>query len=95
MDKHMDGGEAMLEDLRGLGNKYVFSSPGSEWGGQAPSVETIYNTAVRGGQIAQRTPMGPVYVGVPIVLRLKFFLHKILLQMIMRVPGWACRRQMS
>ncbi len=183
MDKHMDGGEAMLEGLRGLGIEYVFSSPGSEWGGfwealarqkvngtpgptyvscwhetlamnlalgytlatgrmqavvlhagvgllqgsmgisaaqvqnlpvlvfsgesltygerpgfdpgsqwyqnlsvvggpqrfveplvkwagQTPSVETIYNIVVRGGQMAQRTPMGPVYVSVPIETQL-------------------------
>ena len=31
MEKHYDGGEAILEAFRKLGIDYIISSPGSEW----------------------------------------------------------------
>ena len=42
----------------------------TKWSSQATSVFTLYETVVRAGELAQRTPMGPVYLNVPIEVML-------------------------
>jgi len=64
-------GQQWYQNLSVVGGPHRLVEPYVKWSGQAPSIETLYQTVVRGGQMAQRTPMGPVYVNVPIETMLK------------------------
>ncbi len=66
-----DPGSQWYQNLSVVGGVSRIVEPFCKWSGQVPSVETLYNTVVRGGQIAQRTPMGPVYISVPIETQLQ------------------------
>jgi acetolactate synthase-1/2/3 large subunit len=37
-----------------------------KWSSQVPSPETLYQSVVRAGEMAKRTPMGPVYLNLPV-----------------------------
>ena len=37
-----------------------------KWSSQVPSPETLYQSVVRAGEMAKRTPLGPVYLNVPV-----------------------------
>src|SRR5262249_12052953 len=37
-----------------------------KWSNQVGSVETLYEMAKRAGELAQRTPRGPIYLNVPV-----------------------------
>lgn len=65
-----DPGSQWYQNLSVVGGMHRVVEPFCKWSGQVPSVETLYNTVVRGGQMAQRTPMGPVYISVPIETQL-------------------------
>jgi len=65
-----DPGAQWYQNLSIVGGTQRFVEAFVKWGGQASSVETLYSTIVRGGEIAQRTPLGPVYISVPIETQL-------------------------
>jgi acetolactate synthase-1/2/3 large subunit len=64
--KGFDPGMQWYQNLNVVGGPHRLVEPFVKWSSQAPSPETLYETMVRAGQMAQRTPMGPVYVNVPI-----------------------------
>jgi thiamine pyrophosphate-dependent acetolactate synthase large subunit-like protein len=66
----LDPGVQWYQNLSVVGGPQRMVEPYVKWAGQAGSVETLYETVVRGGHMAQRTPMGPVYVNVPIETQL-------------------------
>ena len=49
-----------------VGGPHRLVEPVTKWASQATSPYTIYESIVRAGEYAQRTPMGPVYVDVPL-----------------------------
>jgi acetolactate synthase-1/2/3 large subunit len=61
-----DPGQQWYQNLSVVGGPQRLVEPYVKWASQAPSIGTLYQTVVRAGQMAQRTPMGPVYVNVPI-----------------------------
>ncbi len=65
-----DPGQQWYQNLSVVGGPERLVEPYVKWAGRAPSVETLYETVVRGGQMAQRTPMAPVYINVPIETQL-------------------------
>ena len=66
-----DPGLQWYQNLNVVGGPHRFVEPYVKWSSQAPSIETLHECVVRGGQMAQRTPMGPVYLNVPIETMLK------------------------
>ena len=66
-----DPGLQWTQNLNVVGGPHRLVEPYVKWSSQAPSIETLYECVVRGGQMAQRTPMGPVYLNVPIETMLK------------------------
>jgi acetolactate synthase I/II/III large subunit len=61
-----DPGQQWYQNLSVVGGPQRFAEPYVKWAGQAPSIDTLYETVMRAGHMAQRTPAGPVYVNVPI-----------------------------
>ncbi|MBI4292614.1 MAG: thiamine pyrophosphate-binding protein [Betaproteobacteria bacterium] len=59
-------GRQWYQNLSVVGGPQRLVEPIVKWASQAPSIETLYESVVRAGQMAQRTPMGPVYLNVPI-----------------------------
>ena len=66
-----DPGQQWYQNLSVVGGPQRLVEPYVKWSSQAPSVETLYETIVRGGMMAQRMPAGPVYINVPIETQLK------------------------
>lgn len=64
-------GQQWYQNLSVVGGPQRLVEPITKWATQAPSIETLYESVVRAGQIAQRTPMGPVYLNVPIETMMK------------------------
>ncbi len=65
-----DPGQQWNQNLSVVGGTHRLVEPYVKWSGQAPSVETLFHSVVRCGEMAQRTPMGPVYLNVPIETQL-------------------------
>ena len=65
-----DPGQQWYQNLSVVGGTHRFVEPYVKWTGQAPSVETLFHSVTRCGELAQRTPMGPVYLNVPIETQL-------------------------
>lgn len=63
-------GQQWYQNLSVVGGPQRFVEPYTKWASQAPSVETLYESVVRCGQLAERAPMGPVYLNVPIETQL-------------------------
>lgn len=61
-----DPGRQWYQNLSVVGGPQRLAEPFVKWAGQAGSIDTLYETVVRAGRMAQRTPMGPTYVNVPI-----------------------------
>lgn len=65
-----DPGQQWYQNLSVVGGPQRLVEPYTKWASQAPSVETLYASVVRCGQLAERAPMGPVYLNVPIETQL-------------------------
>jgi acetolactate synthase-1/2/3 large subunit len=65
-----DPGAQWYQNLSVVGGPQRLVEPYVKWAGQAASVDTLYESILRAGNIAQRTPAGPVYVNVPIETQL-------------------------
>ncbi len=63
-------GQQWYQNLSVVGGPQRLVEPYTKWASQAPSVETLYATVIRCGQLAERAPMGPVYLNVPIETQL-------------------------
>jgi acetolactate synthase-1/2/3 large subunit len=65
-----DPGQQWYQNLSVVGGPQRLVEPYTKWASQAPSVETLYESVIRCGLMAQRSPMGPVYLNVPIETQL-------------------------
>jgi thiamine pyrophosphate-dependent acetolactate synthase large subunit-like protein len=54
-----------------VGGPQRLAEPVTKWATQAASVHTLYEHVVRAGELAQRTPRGPVYLNVPLEVMLQ------------------------
>jgi len=61
-----DPGYQWTSNLSVPGGPQQLIAPIVKWSNQATSVATLYEMIVRAGEMAQRTPPGPVYLDVPI-----------------------------
>jgi acetolactate synthase-1/2/3 large subunit len=65
-DPAMDPGFQWQAILSTVGGPTRFAEPLTKWASQTGSVATLYQQIVSTGELAQRTPPGPVYLDVPI-----------------------------
>ncbi len=61
-----DPGRQWHGSLSIVGGPHRLMEPIVKWASQATSPATLYEQVVRAGEMAQRTPAGPVYLNVPI-----------------------------
>lgn len=65
-DAEFDPGNQWYRNLGVVGGPQRLVEPVVKWASQVPSIETLYHSVVRAGELAQRIPQGPVYLSVPI-----------------------------
>jgi acetolactate synthase-1/2/3 large subunit len=63
-EAEFDPGSQWYRNLSIVGGPQRLLEPVVKWALQAPSPETLYQSVVRVGEVAQRTPRGPTYIGV-------------------------------
>lgn len=68
--KGFEPGQQWYQNLSVVGGPQRFVEPFVKWSSQAPGIETLYQCVIRAGQMASRTPMGPVFVNVPLETQL-------------------------
>lgn len=66
-----DPGYQWTANLSVPGGPQKLLAPIVKWSQQTTSVATLYETIVRAGEMAQRTPSGPIYLDVPIEVMLE------------------------
>lgn len=64
--KDFDPGSQWYRNLGVVGGPQRLVEPLVKWASQAPSAETLYQSVIRAGELAQRLPQGPVYVNIPV-----------------------------
>jgi len=64
--KGFDPGNQWYRNLGVVGGPQRLVDPVVKWSSQAPSPETLYQSVIRVGEMAQRSPQGPVYLNVPV-----------------------------
>src|SRR6478609_2210551 len=69
-----------------VGGPQRLLEPVVKWALQAPSPETLYQSVVRVGEVAQRTPRGPAYIGVSMETMLHEWLRPEQLRKIPQAP---------
>lgn len=57
-----DAGSQWYRNLSVVGGAQRLLEPVVKWAQQAPASETLYQTVIRAGELAQRVPKGPTYV---------------------------------
>ena len=62
----VDPGSQWYRNLSIVGGPHGLVNGIVKWANQVGSVETLYEMAKRAGELAQRTPRGPVYLNVPV-----------------------------
>ncbi len=60
-----DPGSQWYRNLSVVGGAQRLIEPMVKWSQQVASVDTLHETVVRAGEMAQRTPKGPIYLCVP------------------------------
>ena len=65
-DDDFDPGQQWIGGLSVVGGPNRLLEPVTKWSNQATSPATLYESVVRTGEMAQRTPAGPTYVSIPI-----------------------------
>jgi acetolactate synthase-1/2/3 large subunit len=65
-DPDFDPGEQWYRSLSIVGGPQRMLEPITKWATQVTSPHTLHETVVRAGEMAQRTPMGPIYLNVPL-----------------------------
>ena len=63
-------GPQWLSSLSVVGGPHRLAEPLVKWSAQASSPETLFEQLIRAGEMAQRTPAGPVFMTVPIETQL-------------------------
>lgn len=61
-EAEFDAGSQWYRNLSVVGGTQRLLEPLVKWAQQAPAPETLYQTVIRAGELAQRTPKGPTYV---------------------------------
>jgi acetolactate synthase-1/2/3 large subunit len=61
-DPAYEPGPQWIRSLSVVGGPQRFVEPLVKWAGQATSIHTVYQATVRAGEMAQRSPRGPVYL---------------------------------
>ena len=61
-----DPGQQWITSLSVVGGPHRLVEPLVKWASQATSSSTLYQSVMRAGEMAQRTPAGPVFMTVPI-----------------------------
>ena len=64
--KGFDPGSQWYRNLSVVGGPQRLIDPLVKWANQAPGPETLYQSVIRAGEMAQRVPRGPVYLNVPV-----------------------------
>jgi acetolactate synthase I/II/III large subunit len=59
-----DPGSQWYRNLSFVGGPHVVATPFTKWSGHVPDVSTLYESLLRAGELAQRSPGGPVYLNV-------------------------------
>ena len=62
----VDPGSQWYRNLSIVGGPHILVNGVVKWANQVGSVETLYEMVKRAGELAQRTPAGPVYLNVPV-----------------------------
>ncbi len=62
----VDPGSQWYRNLSVVGGPHGLVDGIVKWSNQVGSVETLYEMVKRAGELAQRTPRGPVYLNVPV-----------------------------
>ena len=62
----MDPGPQWLRNLSIVGGPNRLVEPFTKWSSRITSAATLYEMVARAGELAQRTPMGPTFLNVPI-----------------------------
>jgi acetolactate synthase-1/2/3 large subunit len=70
-ESEFDPGSQWYRNLSVVGGGQRLLEPVVKWAQQAPSPETLYQSVVRAGEMAQRTPKGPTYLCVSMETMLK------------------------
>jgi acetolactate synthase I/II/III large subunit len=65
-DPDFDPGEQWYRSLSVVGGPQRMLEPIVKWASQVTSPHTLYEAVARAGEMAQRTPMGPIYLNVPL-----------------------------
>jgi len=84
--KGFDPGNQWYRNLGVVGGPQRLAEPVVKWASQAPSPETLYQSVVRVGEMAQRTPQGPVYLNVPVETMMHPWLRPENLRKVPRAP---------
>lgn len=69
--KALDPGSQWYRNLSVVGGTHGLVGGITKWSNQVGSVQVIYEMAKRAGELAQRTPRGPVYLNVPVEVLLE------------------------
>lgn len=64
-ESEFDPGSQWYRNLSVVGGPQRLLEPMVKWAQQAPAPETLYESVVRAGELAQRQPKGPTYLCVP------------------------------
>jgi thiamine pyrophosphate-dependent acetolactate synthase large subunit-like protein len=70
-DPKLDIEPQWYRSLSIVGGPHRLVEPVTKWASQAASPHTLYEHVVRAGELAQRTPKGPVYLNVPLEVMLQ------------------------
>lgn len=81
-----DPGSQWYRNLSVVGGPQRLLEPVVKWALQAPSAETLYQSVVRVGEIAQRTPRGPTYICVAMETMLQEWLRPEQLRKVPQAP---------
>jgi acetolactate synthase-1/2/3 large subunit len=81
-----DPGSQWYRNLSVVGGSQRLIEPVVKWAQQAPAPETLYQSVVRAGEMAQRTPKGPTYICVSMETMLHEWSRPQLLRKAPRAP---------
>jgi acetolactate synthase-1/2/3 large subunit len=81
-----DPGSQWYRNLSVVGGSQRLIEPAVKWAQQAPAPETLYQSVVRAGEMAQRAPKGPTYVCVSMETMLHEWSRPQLLRKAPRAP---------
>jgi acetolactate synthase I/II/III large subunit len=70
-DPKLDIEPQWYRSLSIVGGPHRLVEPVTKWASQAANPHTLYEHVVRAGELAQRTPRGPVYLNVPLEVMLQ------------------------